>query len=91
MIGPFDLLKGGGLAQSGNCYSVLEGDILLEEGETYILFAYAQSDGSLIVCGANSAIPYSAEELERVETAAMHPTLFNRDRYISIYDANAVR
>lgn len=48
--------KFGGLSYDGECYEIPEGDNLLEEGEKYLLAAYVQSDGSLLVSGENSSV-----------------------------------
>lgn len=59
LSGNIDIQKFGGLDQSGDFYIIPEGDIILEEGNTYIFFAYEQEDGSLIVRGKNSSLAYS--------------------------------
>lgn len=59
LSGNVDVQKFGGLDQSGDFYIIPEGDIILEEGNTYLFFAYEQEDGSLIVRGKNSSLAYS--------------------------------
>ncbi|NCC86467.1 MAG: hypothetical protein EOM05_01180 [Clostridia bacterium] len=53
---PITVQKSGGLSEDGKTYCVFEDDFLLNEGKTYVFFAYAQPDGSLLVSGANSNI-----------------------------------
>lgn len=59
LSGDVTIQKFGGLDQSGEFYIIPEGDIILEEGNTYIFFAYEQNDGSLIVRGKNSTLAYT--------------------------------
>lgn len=59
LSGNIEIQKFGGLDQSGDFYTIPEGDIFLEEGNTYILFVYEQEDGGLIVRGKNSTLVYT--------------------------------
>ena len=59
LSGNVNIQKFGGLDQSGDFYIIPEGDIILDEGNTYIFFAYEQEDGSLVVRGKNSSLAYN--------------------------------
>jgi hypothetical protein len=48
------LQKAGGLSEDGAEYFVYEADFLPAAGDICVFYAYAQPDGSLLVCGANS-------------------------------------
>ncbi len=76
----------GGLDQSGQFYSIPSGTSLLTERETYIFFAYAQEDGTLLVKGKNSALVCDQNVLEEVKNAVENQTVFDRDRFTSNYD-----
>jgi len=52
----FDILKVGGVSQDNNSIVLYEDDTLLQVGNKYIISAYAQPDGSLLVSGPNSSI-----------------------------------
>ena len=64
-----EIQKFGGLDQSGEFYIIPEGDVLLEERNTYVLFAYKQNDGSLIVRGKNSSLIYNEELMHEISNA----------------------
>ncbi|NBI29272.1 hypothetical protein [Chengkuizengella marina] len=51
----FDILKAGGISQDKESIVLYENDELLQVGKYYILAAYAQPDGSLLVSGPNSS------------------------------------
>ena len=76
----------GGLDQSGEFYTISEGTELLAEGATYIFFAYAQADGSLLIRGQNSAIKYDQSTAEEIEKAVENQTPYVRTNYISNYE-----
>ena len=50
-----DIVKAGGVAQDGKSVILFENDALLEVGEIYIITAFAQPDGSLLIAGPNSS------------------------------------
>ena len=50
-------------------YIIPEGDVLLEERNTYVFFAYKQNDGSLIVRGKNSSLIYNEELMHEISNA----------------------
>lgn len=52
---PIIVTKAGGLSKDKKTYYVDEGDILLEEGECYIMAFCVQEDGSLLASGVGSA------------------------------------
>ena len=64
-----EIQKFGGLDQSGEFYIIPEGDVLLEERNTYVFFAYKQNDGSLIVRGKNSSLIYNEELMHEISNA----------------------
>ncbi len=64
-----EIQKFGGLDQSGEFYIIPEGDVLLEERNTYVFFAYKQNDGSLIVRGKNSSLIYNEELMDEISNA----------------------
>lgn len=76
----------GGLDQSGEFYTISEGTELLAEETTYIFFAYAQADGSLLIRGQNSAIKYNQSTAEEIEEAVENQTPYVRTSYISDYE-----
>ncbi|MFS1511055.1 hypothetical protein VQL36_01265 [Chengkuizengella sp. SCS-71B] len=51
----FDILKAGGISQDQESIVLYEEDELLQAGKYYIISAYAQPDGSLLVSGPNSS------------------------------------
>ena len=53
---PIPVQKSGGLSEDGTTIYLYEGDELPREGATYIFFAYAQQDGSLLISGPVSNI-----------------------------------
>ena len=88
--------KAGGLAQDGSGYFVYEDDILPEVGSTYVFFAFAQPDGSLLIAGANSNIelPAATGVMAAGESANVYDEVLeafetqietNRERFVSIY------
>ena len=52
------LSRHGGISKDRRYYLLEEGDLFVNEGETYIFTAYYQEDGSLLSFGVNSAVPY---------------------------------
>jgi len=65
----FDILKSGGVNEKRDAVYLFEDDELLKPGETYVLAAYAQPDGSLLVCGPNSSIKVKSEYADGKNTA----------------------
>lgn len=49
-----DILKFGGVSQDKDAIYIFENDELLQVGKTYIISAYTQLDGSLLISGPNS-------------------------------------
>lgn len=118
------IMKEGGLLEDGSCYELYEDDELPRQNETYIFYAYAQMDGSLMVAGPNSNIriekDHDPDQVEgqnmdqidifstdgvndpmilsdtyqdtliyqEVIEAADHPADIDRERSISIYEAD---
>ncbi len=118
------IMKEGGLLEDSSCYELYEDDELPRQNETYIFYAYAQMDGSLMLAGPNSNIRIEKDhDLDQVEgqnmdqidifstdgvndpmilsdtyqdtliyqeviEAADHPADIDRERSISIYEAD---
>lgn len=66
---PIHIEKMGGIREDGSAYDIFEDDELPKVGETYVFIAYTQDDGSLLVSGANSNIPFD-ERASAVDTEA---------------------
>lgn len=76
--------KAGGISQDKKSYTLYEDDFLLEEGEVYIFYAYAQFiDGSLLVSGANSTVAFKS-----LKSSANSSEIFKQtDEYSIVIDA----
>ena len=88
--------KTGGLSKDKSEYIVYEGDELPVVGETYIFFAYAQPDGSLLLSGPvsnirlkenNADVVNSTIEYKEVVEAYKNQIETGRQRYTSLYEA----
>lgn len=85
---PIEIVKAGGIAQDKKSILLYENDTLLEVGQSYIITAFAQHDGSLLIAGPNSS--------ERITSAKMSKNDYKqyyeeevevtRERYSSKYD-----
>ena len=53
--------KAGGVSENGRITVIFERDVLPEVGKTYIFYAYAQDDGSLLSAGPNSCLELTPE------------------------------
>lgn len=62
----FDILKAGGISQDKKSIVLYEDDELFEVGKYYIMSAYAQPDGSLLVSGPNSSLVLNETSKEKV-------------------------
>lgn len=93
------LQKAGGFTKDRTECFLYEGDELPTVGSSYIFFAYAQLDGSLLVSGPISNINIKAEpvnrsldgqtpEYDEVVEAYNHQIDTRRDRSVSIYEAD---
>lgn len=51
-----EIQKAGGISEDGKTYFVYENDVIVDEGGYYVMLAYAQPDGSLLMSGANSTL-----------------------------------
>lgn len=58
----FPIMKYGGVSEDGRACYLFEGDELPAVGGTYIFFAYAQEDGSLLINGPVSNVPMENDE-----------------------------
>ena len=93
------LQKAGGFTKDRTECFLYEGDELPTVGNSYIFFAYAQLDGSLLVLGPISNIYFRAEsanqssarqkpEYDEVIDAYNHQIDTGRDRSVSTYEAD---
>ena len=68
---PVPVQKSGGLSEDGTTIYLYEGDELPMVGATYIFFAYAQQDGSLLISGPVSNIDLDVNNDENTEANAI--------------------
>jgi len=70
---------------------IVDGEMKLPVvGETYIFYAYAQNDGSLLICGPNSNIKMdipNETQLSDLEEEVVEEVLETSDEYIEAEDA----
>ena len=57
---PIHFKRAGDLSKGGKYYPIIFNDVLPEVGQTYIFYAYAQPDGSLLMSGETSATPLTS-------------------------------
>lgn len=69
------IAKDSGLSEDGSCYVLYENDEFPIENEIYIFYAFAQSDGSLLLAGPNSniKIEYPNDSVEYPNDSAEYP------------------
>ena len=91
--------KAGGLSKDGTEYYIYEGDFLPTVGNSYIFFAYAQPDGSLLISGPVSNISIDnvtnnisslaiSTEYENVVNAYKNQIDSGRTRFTSSYETD---
>lgn len=91
--------KSGGLSEDGKEYILYEGDNLPIIGESYIIYAYAQPDGSLLVSGPlsntlikssklakSSNVSQDTNEYQEALEAITNELVTNRKRFVSTYE-----
>lgn len=87
--------KHGGLNKEKTEYFVFENDELLSVDKYYIISAYAQPDGSLLIAGPNSNLKLdyanksdimSSSEYKKYKDAVKNEVKTNRKRFKSIYE-----
>jgi len=87
--------KYGGLNKEKTEYFVFENDELLSIDKYYIISAYAQPDGSLLIAGPNSNLKLdyanksdimSSSEYKKYKDAVKNEVKTNRKRFKSIYE-----
>jgi hypothetical protein len=61
-----DIQKAGGLSKDGTTYFLYENDELLKEGKYYIISAYAQTDGLLLISGPNSSLMLKYNDKDKI-------------------------
>lgn len=88
--------KAGGITKDKSEYLVYEGDEIPVIGNSYIFFAYAQPDGTLLVSGPISNVyidlimPASEDErseYQKIITAYENEIVTERERFTSIYES----
>ncbi|MFC5528156.1 hypothetical protein [Cohnella yongneupensis] len=86
--------QAGGLSKDGSKYILYENDTLLEKGKYYVIAAYAQPDGSLLIAGPNSSVLISAQskndvvstnEYKEYKKAFENEIKTDRKRFASIH------
>ncbi|MCI8712760.1 MAG: hypothetical protein HFH23_10885 [Ruminococcus sp.] len=91
------IVKYGGVSEDGKTCYLFDGDELPVAGNTYIFFAYAQDDGSLLISGPVSNVQVDNEDAVRargntityedVKDACQNQIDSGRERSASIYEA----
>lgn len=90
-----EILKRGGMTQDRKSIVLYEHDQLLEVGKLYIIAAYAQPDGSLLISGPNSSIVLpvtnnneiaSSSEYKKYKKAFENEIKTDRERFKSSYE-----
>lgn len=91
------IVKYGGVSEDGKTCYLFDGDELPVAGNTYIFFAYAQDDGSLLISGPVSNVQVNNEDAVRargnaityedVKDACQNQIDSGRERAVSIYEA----
>ena len=91
----FDIAKAGGISKTGNTVYIYEGDELPQENKYYIMMAYAQPDGTILVSGLNSNILLnvtdkqdivSSKEYKEYEKAFKNEVKSKRERFTSTFE-----
>ncbi|OEF99035.1 hypothetical protein BHF71_02260 [Vulcanibacillus modesticaldus] len=91
----FDILKAGGISKDKKSIILYEDDELFQVGKYYIMAAYAQPDGSLLVSGPNSSLVLtetskdkivSSEEYKKYKNALEKVFKSDRKRYKSLFE-----
>lgn len=86
----FKILKHGGISNDNNSIVLYEDDSLLETNKCYIISAYAQPDGSLLISGPNSSLILeetslseiiSSEKYKEYKNALKNEVITDRKRY----------
>lgn len=97
---PISITKSGGVSSDYSSLVLYENDELLEEGKHYVIAAYAQPDGSLLIVGPNSSqlIPTTAATRSGVISEADYSqyemfyaeevVIRERTRFVSEYDVS---
>lgn len=89
------LQKSGGISKDRTEYVLYEEDRLPVVGGTYIFFAYAQPNGSLLLSGPVSNLKLNVENIGDFESTAEYKEImeayenqeqFDRQRYTSVYE-----
>lgn len=91
------LQKAGGITKDGSMYIVYEKDEMPIAGNSYIFFAYAQPDGTLLVSGPASNLALDLTEAasddgqenvyQNVIDAFEDQIVSERERFISVYES----
>jgi hypothetical protein len=94
---PIQITKAGGVTQDGSSIALYENDMLPEVGYYYVISAFAQQDGSLLISGPNSlelvqnnALTRNAQPIEA--SYVLYQQYFDeeisveRQRFSSVYE-----
>lgn len=91
----FLVLKAGGISQDNKSIILYQDDELLQVGKYYIISAYAQPDGTLLISGPNSSLVLnetikdkitSSEEYKKYKKALEKEVVTDRKRFKSLYE-----
>jgi hypothetical protein len=91
----FDILKAGGISEDKKSIILYEDDELFKEDNYYIMSAYAQPDGSLLVSGPNSSLALantskaeivSSEDYKKYKKAFGNEKVSDRIRFKSSHE-----
>lgn len=91
----FSILKAGGISKDNKSIILYKDDELLQVGKYYIISAYAQPDGSLLISGSNSSLVLSetskdkirsSEEYKEYKKAFEKEVVTDRKRFKSLYE-----
>lgn len=92
---PIEFSKIGGISSSSNMVTLLEGDIILEEDQCYILVAAGNDDGSMIQAAATGAVKLDVTSKEEIMSSQLYKDYkkhikeevkYQRPRYKSKYE-----
>lgn len=96
---PIEVMKFGGVSQDQTAVWLFEGDLLPEENQTYVFLTMGQPDGSLLISGPNSNVPFDTAEpysdglkensllYNAYADAYEHEIIpIERERFVSIYE-----
>lgn len=92
---PIEFSKIGGISSSSNMLTLLEGDVMLEEDQYYILVAAGNDDGTMVQAAATGAVKLdvtsegeivSSQAYKDYEKYIEEEVEYQRPRYKSMYE-----